>query len=118
MNSILPFLEEFCPEYDPTWHIRRCQLLNSYESVWAVPYHDENHSTSIILQGEAHFREEGSKNFLLCLVPKAWDISLGTGRSDEKLYDNLRQCCLRLVSSKSLGSIVGYGDFFNGTNWK
>ena len=110
---MLPFLESIRPESDPTWHIRRCQFLNRYEPVWAVPHDDEN-QTSIILHGEQHFKEEGCKYFLLCLVPKAWAISLGTGSgSNKKLYDSLQKCCLRLVSSKSLGSIVGHGEFVN-----
>lgn len=110
VNSILPFLESIRPESNPTWHIRRCRLLDSYESIWAVPYDDANHSTSIILHGEPHFKEEGSKYFLLCLVPKAWNISLGTGPGSNS---RLRRFCSRLTSSKSLGSIVGHDEFFN-----
>ena len=84
--------------------------MDSYESIWAVPYDDANHSTSIILHGEPHFKEEGSKYFLLCLVPKDWIISLGTGPGSNS---RLRRFCSRLTSSKSLGSIVGHDEFFN-----
>lgn len=114
MNSVSPFLEAIRPESDRTWHIRRCRLLNSYESIWAVPYDDGNHSTSIILHDEPRFKEEGSKYFLLCLVPKAWNISLGTASgSNARVYDDLRQFCPHLVLSKSLGSIVSHREFFD-----
>ena len=114
MNSVSLFLESICPESDPTCHIRRCRLLDSYESAWAASYNDDNRSTSTTFHGELHFMEERSKYFLFCLVPKDWIISSGTGPgSNAKLYNQLQQCCLRLVLSKGLGAIVGHGEFID-----
>ncbi|OJJ43962.1 hypothetical protein ASPZODRAFT_153945 [Penicilliopsis zonata CBS 506.65] len=107
LSSAFPFLEAIRPADDPTWHIRRGRILNCYESVWAsfIPAGDP--PASVMFHGEPGFENLGLK-YLLCLVPRAWDI--GTSASSDpkhaKIYDKLRQACSLLISSKIIGCII------------
>ncbi|PKY04239.1 hypothetical protein P168DRAFT_154510 [Aspergillus campestris IBT 28561] len=119
LNSIFPFLEEVRPGCDPCWHIRRGRLLHHYEPVWAVSM-GKKHLDPITFENEAQFEtivESDRSRVLLCLVPKWWNISIGTIRDSGSkdttgLVDKLREACLRLAFSHGTpGSVISHVEF-------
>ncbi|OOF93557.1 hypothetical protein ASPCADRAFT_209500 [Aspergillus carbonarius ITEM 5010] len=77
VNSIFPFLESIRPKDDYTWHIRRGRLLESYEAVWICSTTDSSGKTAMSFVSDIDCAQsmEGSRcRYLLCLIPKEWDI--------------------------------------------
>ena len=65
--------------------------------------------------GEPNFENLGS-SYLLCLVPRTWNIGTNTGfnSEDAEIYEKLRQACLLLLSSQVPGSIIDDHEFRTG----
>ncbi|CAG8139906.1 unnamed protein product [Penicillium salamii] len=112
LNSIFPFLDDFCPKSDPSWHIRRGRLLHHYSSIW-VAFRDETSPQAMTFDCEPQFGSvETMKDsrFMLCLIPNSWIVTIGTRLAFLRSC-KLREFCSLLISIKPLGLIFQRDEF-------